>query len=79
MTCNNGDVFRDLRLSKRMTQQQFAEALGVSQSHVAHVEAGRRDISRSIQIRLAQIIDVDASLSFFERLREIERIIPIKS
>lgn len=78
MASNNGEVFRDLRLSKRLTQQQFAEALGVSQSHVAHIEAGRRDISRATQIRLAQIVDVGESLSFFEHLKEIEQIIPFK-
>lgn len=74
-----GNTFRDMRLQKRMTQREFADALGLSQSTVAHIEAGRREISHTTRTRLAQIVDVKGEfLSFFERLKEIERIIPTK-
>lgn len=72
-------TFRQMRAQKRMTQQEFADALGLSQSTIAHIEAGRRGISYTTRTRLAQIIDVKGEfLSFFERLEEIEKFFPIK-
>ena len=72
-------TFRQMRAQKRMTQQEFADALGLSQSTIAHIEAGRRDISYTTRARLAQIVDVKGEfLSFFERLKEIELILPSK-
>lgn len=73
-------TFRDMRLQKRMTQLEFAEALGLSQSTICHIEAGRRGISYTTRTRLAQIVDVKGEfLHFFEQLKEIESILPIKS
>ena len=73
------NTFRDMRAQKRMTQKEFAEALGLSQSTVAHIEAGRRGISYITRTRLAQIVDVRTEfLPFFERLKEIEKVIPTK-
>jgi len=73
-------TFRQMRAQKRMSQQEFADALGLSQSTIAHIEAGRRNISYTTRTRLAQIIDVKGEfLSFFERLEEIEKIFPIKT
>ncbi|MEZ7173558.1 helix-turn-helix transcriptional regulator [Sporosarcina sp. OR05] len=69
------NIFKDMRLQKRMTQKEFADALGLSQSTVAHIEAGRREISYNTRTRLAQIVDVQGEFaSFFERLKEIERV-----
>lgn len=73
-------TFRQMRAQKRMTQQEFADALGLSQSTIAHIEAGRRNISYTTRTRLAQIVDVKGEfLSFFEQLKEIERVFPNKS
>ncbi|MDN4608635.1 helix-turn-helix transcriptional regulator [Sporosarcina highlanderae] len=78
MDSNSGKILRDIRFENRMTQQQLADELGVSRSHIAHIEAGRREISRATKIRLAQVVDISASLSFFERLKEIDKIFPSK-
>lgn len=72
----NGEQFKKLRLSQQMSQREFAELLGVSESHVANMELGYRSVSERTRARIAQNVDVSAVSSFFDRLKELERIIP---
>ena len=38
-----GDNFRKLRLSKGLTQEEFAEISGFSQQYISGLESGRRN------------------------------------
>lgn len=38
----NGKRIRELRQAKGMSQEELAEAAGVSQPMIAHIEAGRK-------------------------------------
>lgn len=75
----NAETFKSIRIMQRMTQEQFGEHLGIGQSTVAHIEAGRYSISDRVRGRLAQTVDTKQVLSFLSRLDEIENITPIKS
>jgi transcriptional regulator with XRE-family HTH domain len=46
---------RALRLSRKMTQTQLAEYLGVSKSYLSHVEAGRTPITDTLLGKLGQL------------------------
>ncbi len=50
------DEIKDKRLSLRMTQQEFATALGVSRRSVVEWEAGRSQASLSTQARIAALV-----------------------
>lgn len=64
------ETFRALRLSKNMTQIEFGELLGVSESTIAAIENGRRLISDKVRARLATITDIDDDfIDFYNRFR----------
>ncbi|WP_223068100.1 helix-turn-helix transcriptional regulator [Paenibacillus caui] len=50
----DGMGVRGIRIMAGMTQAEFADALGVSQSLVSDVENGRRAVSRDLRIKIAQ-------------------------
>ncbi|MBR2265435.1 MAG: helix-turn-helix domain-containing protein [Paludibacteraceae bacterium] len=58
-----------------MTQLQFAEALGVSQSCVSDVENGRRNVSRDMRIKIAQVFGTgDEVLTAIQRAKESDKL-----
>lgn len=71
----NGQTIKMIRLEKRMTQSDFGLLLGISASMVAHIENGRRPISDTVRARLAQVVNIEEFVSFFERYNELDNII----
>lgn len=41
----NSELFRFVRVTKRLTQREFAEAIGVSHGLVAQIEAGMKRLT----------------------------------
>lgn len=75
----DSNTFRGVRLRKKMSQARFAEFLGVSESTVAAIEKGRRNISDTVRARLAEKIAFDDSLiSFLESYEKINKIVHYK-
>lgn len=56
-----GDDLLRGRSSKRWTQSQLAEKLGLSQTYVSLLEAGRRPVGESLARRAASLLDLPAS------------------
>jgi transcriptional regulator with XRE-family HTH domain len=74
----NANSFKALRLRNGMTQKEFGDLLGVSESTIAAIENGRRRISDQVRARLAQKVEVNDDLIYFlESYRKIESINPI--
>jgi transcriptional regulator with XRE-family HTH domain len=48
----NGKLFKVLRMKEGMTQEEFANHLGISRSLVAGIEQGRQPISDHVRARL---------------------------
>lgn len=72
----NKESFKALRLKKGMTQKQFADLLRVSESTVAAIETGRRNISDTVRARLAQNFEVSEELLLFlDSYQKMENII----
>lgn len=57
---NVGEKIRKIRTEKKMTQQDLATALGVSQAMVAQYENGTRQPKEETRIKIAAALDVDA-------------------
>ncbi|MGN7409853.1 helix-turn-helix domain-containing protein [Sporosarcina sp. SAFN-010] len=71
--------FKEIRQSKYMTQAEFGALLGLAQSTVQHIEAGRNVISDRTRARLAQVVDIEELISFSRQIEELGSIFPIKS
>ncbi|WP_053958293.1 helix-turn-helix transcriptional regulator [Sulfobacillus thermosulfidooxidans] len=49
---------REIRRRRRMTQTQLAECIGVTQSHIAQIERGKRRGSIAVLQKLAVALNV---------------------
>ncbi|MFD1955830.1 helix-turn-helix transcriptional regulator [Paenibacillus thailandensis] len=67
----SGDAVRAIRISKNMSQSEFAAALKVSRSLIEAVENERRAVSHNLRIRIAQTFDVtDEMLELIRRAKD---------
>jgi DNA-binding XRE family transcriptional regulator len=65
--------FKAIRLYLAMTQQEYAEFLGISVSAVGMIEAGHRDVSQNVAAKLARRFQ--ASDEFIEYLGNQKRLV----
>jgi putative transcriptional regulator len=56
----------DLRKTSLLSQEQVAEAIGVTQSMIAHCEAGTKDPGKVNKIKLAKFFGVSVEFLFYE-------------
>src|SRR5579863_10108066 len=56
-----GQEFRRARRERQLTQVAIAKTLGVSQSYVAQIEAGRNYPAPALASRIAELLGVDPS------------------
>jgi len=63
-----------LREAANLTQEQLAEAIGVSQSMIARVEAGTREPKRAIKIALAKHLNASVEWLFYEQINDHESL-----
>ena len=49
---------KELRKAKKITQEQLAEMIGVSQALIALIEKGKRDIDFTLAEQLAKVLNV---------------------
>lgn len=65
----DGEKFRAIRLWKGMTQQEFADLLGVSVATVARIETGSLDVSPRIRAKIVSRVNLDDDfLDFYEKM-----------
>ena len=57
-----GKRVRQLRLQKKLTQEQLAERAGISTSFLGHIERGTRKASLDTVIKLCNALQVSPSL-----------------
>lgn len=55
---------RFLREQRRLSQKDFAKAVGISQSSVAQIEAGRKEPSLETLRKIAKCLDIDMATVF---------------
>ena len=57
-----GEIIKNLRKSKRMTQEELANKLGFqTKSAVSKIETGQRDVSQTTILKISEIFDVSPS------------------
>lgn len=53
-----GDMLQGLRYREDLTQKQFAEKLGIKQSHVSEMENNRRPITLQMAKKIGKVFGV---------------------
>ena len=61
------EAIRSERKAKRITQEELAEMLGVSPTHVKHMESGHRKPSIEILFNLAKILNLSLDAVVFPK------------
>lgn len=62
---------RDLREDHDLTQQQVADAIGITQRKYSYIETGQQQLTADILIKLADLYDV--SIDYILRQTQVER------
>lgn len=60
--------FMEKRQRSGLTQLELGKSVGLSQSMIAHIEAGTKEPSRQYKLRLAAIFNVSVEWLFYEQL-----------
>jgi len=60
-----GQVVKQSRDSRELTQRQLAGRLGVKASHIAYLESGQRRPSIRLLIRIAKVLDLEGKELLF--------------
>ena len=55
---NPGERIREVRRSRKVTQRQLADYLGVTPSYVSHIEKGERNVSAELLYKIARYLNV---------------------
>ena len=64
---------RKFRKAKRMSQESLAERIGISTTHMSHIETGNTKLSLPVLIELSQILEVSTdSIIFGDSGRDAE-------
>lgn len=53
-----GQRIMQLRKQRGMTQQQLADAVGISREHIARIEAGKYSVGLDILVKVAKAMDM---------------------
>lgn len=70
-----GNIIRNARTEKGMTQAQLAEIVNVSENHLKHVEGGYRNPSVDLLINIAQILNISVDNIIFPQKPENEALL----
>ena len=54
-----GKRIQNLRKAAGYTQEEFAEAVGLSRTHMGHIEQGRRSPSMEVLVKIAKKLKIE--------------------
>lgn len=61
-----GQRIRDFRKEKKMSQEQLAEQIGISPTHMSHIETGSTKLSLPVLVKLSQSLKVKTDSLLFD-------------
>ena len=64
---------RMYRLSKAMSQKEFGEAVGKSESQIGAYETGKSEIPVSVLFKIAEVCGIDAEDLFAENAQAVQK------
>ena len=75
-----GTRIRKYRKLKNISQEELAEKIDISTTHMSHIETGSTKLSLQVLVDIAQILEVSTDALIFEKtsklkIQKIERIL----
>ena len=77
-----GDAIKTARLEKHISQEILSEMVGITPTHVKHIESGHRKPSVDVLYRLARVLNISLDDIFFpecsngnESIRKVQRLL----
>lgn len=70
ITLDIGQTIRQLRLAYGYTQSEFADIVGLSQSHLSLVEKGKRDLRQDSLERISEAFEMPVAMIMFMSMNE---------
>lgn len=67
-----GNAIRSARIKKNLSQETLAELVGITPTHLKHIESEHRKPSIEVLIELAQILQMSVDNIIFPQKSEIE-------
>ena len=68
---NNGNYYKNLRISKKYKITQLAEMLDITERHLNYIEKGQRHPSKKLMLKYSEIFDVQIEEIFLNSMRTI--------
>ena len=65
-----GQQIRKYRKAHGLSQEQLAEQIGISVTHMSHIETGNTKLSLPVLVDLAKVLEVQTDDLLFERKTE---------
>lgn len=69
-----GKAIWSARMGRRMTQEELAERVNVTPTHIRHIESGHRKPSIEVLFQLVKILDLSLDALVFEDRPEVPAI-----
>lgn len=63
-----GQRIRKYRKARRLSQEELAEKVGISTTHMSHIETGNTKLSLPVLVSLASVLDVRTDDLLFENV-----------
>ncbi len=60
-----GQAIRRFRKAQGLSQEELAEKVGISTTHMSHIETGNTKLSLPVLVRLAEVLDVQTDSILF--------------
>ena len=83
MTMQNielGNAIKEARVNKNLSQEMFSEMIGISPTHLKHIESEHRKPSIEVLFRIAQTLNMSLDNILFlqnkQLVKEIDNILP---
>jgi len=66
----NNELFRFIRVSRRLSQREFAKAIGISHGMVSHIETNLKPVTARTAAKVQQAFDLTD-----EELAELSKVL----
>lgn len=72
-----GTQLKSLRNKKKLTQFELAEAIGIDEKHLSHIETGRSFPKANLIEKMTEVLEIDLN-TLFDFPKETDRTIILK-
>lgn len=65
-----GQRIRRIRKAHKLSQEELAEKVGISTTHMSHIETGNTKLSLPVLVELANVLEVQADSLLYDEPRD---------